>query len=67
LSKLSVDFIVEGIISLPVIYKDVLYLSYVEDLNIQEISKLINISNESVKKRLQRGRKILLKNLKIES
>lgn len=65
LSKLSVDSIVEKIVSLPVIYKDVLYLSYVEDLNTQEISKLINISNEAVKKRLQRGRKILLENLKI--
>ena len=61
LSKLSVDSIVEEIIKLPVIYKDVLYLSYVEDLPTQEISRLINISNEAVKKRLQRGRKILQK------
>lgn len=65
LSKLSVDYIVAEIINLPAIYKDVLYLSYVEDLNTQEISSLINISNEAVKKRLQRGRKILLENLKI--
>lgn len=65
LSKLSVDSIVAEIISLPMIYKDVLHLSYVEDLNTQEISRLINISNEAVKKRLQRGRKILLENLKI--
>ncbi len=64
LSKLSVDYIVAEIINLPAIYKDVLYLSYVEDLNTQEISSLINISNEAVKKRLQRGRKILLENLK---
>jgi RNA polymerase sigma-70 factor (ECF subfamily) len=65
LSKLSVDSIVEEIIKLPVIYKDVLYLSYVEDLNTQEISQLINISNEAVKKRLQRGRKKLSEHLKI--
>ncbi|MDD4090030.1 MAG: RNA polymerase sigma factor, partial [Tissierellia bacterium] len=56
LSKLSVDSIIEEITSLPMIYKDVLYLSYVEDLPTQEISRLINISNEAVKKRLQRGR-----------
>jgi RNA polymerase sigma-70 factor (ECF subfamily) len=61
LSKLSVDSIIEEITSLPMIYKDVLYLSYVEDLPTQEISRLINISNEAVKKRLQRGRKILQK------
>jgi len=65
LLKLSFDSIIEEITSLPVIYKDVLYLSYVEDLNTQEISRLINISNEAVKKRLQRGRKILVKKLEI--
>ncbi len=65
LSKLSVDLIVEEITNLPVIYKDILYLSYVEELKTQEISRLINISNEAVKKRLQRGRKKLIGNLKI--
>ncbi|WP_313343031.1 RNA polymerase sigma factor [Sedimentibacter sp.] len=63
LSKLSFDFIIEEIMNLPVIYKDVLYLSYVEDLSTQEISKLINISNEAVKKRLQRGRKKLVESI----
>lgn len=63
LSKISFDFIVEKITDLPVIYKDVLYLTYVEDLNTQQISRLISISNESVKKRLQRGRKKLAENI----
>lgn len=65
LSKLSFDFIVEKIMSLPIIYKDVLYLSYVEDLKTQEISGLINVSNETVKKRLQRGRQKLLENINV--
>ncbi|NYB73600.1 RNA polymerase sigma factor [Sedimentibacter hydroxybenzoicus DSM 7310] len=64
LSKLSFDFIIEEIMNLPVIYKDVLYLSYVEELSTQEISILINISNEAVKKRLQRGRRKLAENIK---
>ncbi|HCX63129.1 RNA polymerase sigma factor [Sedimentibacter sp.] len=64
LSKLSFDFIIEEIMNLPLIYKDVLYLSYVEELSAQEISKLINISNEAVKKRLQRGRRKLVENIK---
>ncbi len=64
LSKISFDLIVNQITCLPVIYKDVLYLSYVEDLNTREISKLINISNETVKKRLQRGRKKLAESIK---
>ena len=63
LSKLSFDSIVEEITNLPMIYKDVLYLSYVESLKTQEISELINVSNETVKKRLQRGRKLLIKNI----
>ena len=61
LLKLSFDSIIEEITSLPVIYKDVLYLSYVEDLNTQEISRLINISNEAVKKRLKEEGKSWLK------
>lgn len=64
MSKLSVDFIVGKIANLPVIYKDILYFSYVEDLSTQEISKLINISIETVKKRLQRGRKKLIENIR---
>lgn len=63
LAKLSFDFIVDEIMKMPLIYKDVLYLSYVEDLRTLEISKLINVSNETVKKRLQRGRRILLENI----
>ncbi len=63
ISKLSFDIIIDEIMNLPVIYKDVLYLSYIEDLSIQEISRLINTSNESVKKRLQRGRKKLTENI----
>lgn len=66
LSKLSFDSIVNQIVGMPVIYKDVLYLSYVEDLKIKEISELINISHETVKKRLQRGRKKLIENIKNE-
>ncbi|MDD2495690.1 MAG: sigma-70 family RNA polymerase sigma factor [Tissierellia bacterium] len=64
LSKISFDLIVAEIDSLPIIYKDVLYLTYVEDMKTQEISALINISNEAVKKRLQRGRKKLFENIK---
>lgn len=64
LSKLSFDLILEEIAGLPVIYRDVLYLTYVEELSIKEISCLINTSDEAVKKRLQRGRKKLAENLK---
>ncbi|MDF2504997.1 MAG: polymerase subunit sigma-24 [Clostridiaceae bacterium] len=64
LSKYSFNLIVEEISNLPVTYKDVLYLTYVEGLSTKEIARLINIENEAVKKRLQRGRKILLENIR---
>ncbi len=64
LSKIAFDLVVKEIDSLPIIYKDILHLTYVENLKTQEISSLINISNEAVKKRLQRGRKRLLENIK---
>jgi len=60
----SFNLIVEEIINLSVTYKDVLYLTYVEGLSTKEIASLINIENEAVKKRLQRGRKILLENIR---
>lgn len=63
LSRISFNLIVEKIDSLPITYKDILYLTYVENLKVQEISALINISNEAAKKRLQRGRKMLIENL----
>lgn len=64
MSKLSVDIIVGEIGNLPEIYRDILYLSYVEDLSTREISELINIPNEAVKKRLQRGRKKLIESIR---
>ena len=63
LSKLSFENIVNEIVNLPSIYKDVLYLTYVENLKTKEISELINVDNETVKKRLQRGRKKLIEKL----
>ncbi|MPM38230.1 ECF RNA polymerase sigma factor SigW [bioreactor metagenome] len=64
LSKHSYSLIIEEISNLPITYKDVLYLTYVEELSTKEIACLINIENEAVKKRLQRGRKILLENIR---
>ena len=40
-------------------YSDVLILYYMHDMTVKEISKLLNISEDAVNKRLQRGRKLL--------
>ena len=53
----------DAIEELPLIYRDILYLQCVEGYKLTEISKLIGIGTETVKKRAQRGRKILLDQL----
>ncbi len=53
----------ELMLSLPVKYRDVLYLYYFEEIKIKEISEILDISLSGVKTRLQRGKekmKVLL-------
>ena len=65
-SRISYESIVERIISLPDIYKDVLYLRLVNEMKIKHISELLRIPPETVKKRIQRGKKILIDQLEKE-
>ena len=44
---------------LPLQYKDVIVLYYYESYSVDEISKILKISQANVKKRLERGRNIL--------
>lgn len=54
------DFeIFESIMSLPAKYKIVLTLHYVEGYKCKEIADIVNISEEAVRKRLQKGREML--------
>ena len=45
--------------NLPFQYKDVIVLYYYESCSVDEISKILKISQSNVKKRLERGRNIL--------
>jgi RNA polymerase sigma-70 factor (ECF subfamily) len=45
--------------SLPANYKTAIFLYYYEDLNVEEIAKILKISQSAVKMRLKRGREIL--------
>ncbi len=49
----------ESIMALPVKFKIVMTLYYIEGYNSKEISKIIGISADTVRKRLQKGREIL--------
>ena len=49
----------EAIMSLPVKYKIVMTLFYIEGYDSKEVAKIIGISPEAVRKRMQKGRELL--------
>lgn len=55
--------IFESIMALPVKYKIVMTLHYIEGYSSKEISEIISISPEAVRKRLQKGRELLRKEI----
>lgn len=57
----TVDFeqLVELIRGLPDIYKDVIFLKYNHNYSNTEIAKILGISHDTVKKRLQRARNLI--------
>lgn len=58
------DFgVFEIIMGLPAKYKIVLTLYYVEGYKCREIAEIVNISEEAVRKRLQKGREMLKKEM----
>ena len=52
--------IVKAMEELPVQFRDILYLRYVEEYKFSEIAPLLGLNHETVKKRAQRGKKKLL-------
>jgi RNA polymerase sigma factor (sigma-70 family) len=51
--------IMSDIIRLPIKYKRIILLHYIEGYKISEISKILNLSESAVKMRLKRGRELL--------
>lgn len=60
------DTIQRALLKLPPKYRVIMSLKYVQDLSVQEISDIVNLSTATVKTRLHRGREYLRKQL-IES
>lgn len=57
------DRLVKTISELPKIYKDVLFLHCLEELSFKQISQMLNISVNCVRKRFERAKKLLKKTL----
>ena len=55
--------VVEAIRSLPELYREVLFLCYVEEYSISAIAKRLRRKEDTVRQQLSRGRKMLIKRL----
>ena len=53
------DILIEGIKNLPILYRDVMVLRYGNQMEISEIAKCFEISEEAVRKRISRARQML--------
>lgn len=65
-SKNEVNQIKNAIDELPVTYRDTMYLHIVNEYSISEIAKILQLPKETIKKRIQRGRKYLQKAMESE-
>ncbi|MEM1891887.1 MAG: RNA polymerase sigma factor [Nitrososphaerota archaeon] len=63
----DLDCLTKAIMKLPVIYKEVLTLKYVQELSNAEIAQTLDISEATVRKRLERARHKLDESLKKEN
>ena len=63
-NRFEFEFVVNAIDALPRIYRDTLFLHYVKELSASEVASILQIPRETVKKRMQRGRQLLLDAMK---
>lgn len=63
LENFEYEELVIKISELPQIYKDIIFLYYLEEFSTKEISKMLNISVNAVWKRTERAKKLLKKSL----
>ena len=61
----SLQAVIESILELKPIYRDVIFLRYSQDLTAEEIARILNITPENVRKRLQRARELVRESLEI--
>ncbi|MDQ1143918.1 RNA polymerase sigma factor (sigma-70 family) [Bacillus sp. SORGH_AS 510] len=58
--------VLECILSLPIKYREIIYLFYYEELKIHEIHQITQINTETIKSRLRRGKQLLKNKLSAE-
>lgn len=58
--------LLSDIFQLPVKYRQVIFLYYYEEYSLSEISKILNITEGTIKSQLARGRKLLKKKIELD-
>jgi RNA polymerase sigma-70 factor (ECF subfamily) len=58
--KMDLETIIDKVLKLPDIYRDVFYLHYSNGCSLKQIAKTLNISTEAAKKRLQRAKQQII-------
>ena len=53
----------ENVMQLPVLYREVIYLFYFEELTIKEVAQVLSIKSNTVKTRLRKGKALLKEQL----
>jgi len=66
LAQINYEALREVLEQLPAIHRDMLYLTYFEELSIKEISKFLALTEVATQKRLERARQALQKSLSRE-
>lgn len=59
LTKSTMEQLVAAIQQLSPVYRDIITLKYLHDLSVNEIASLLDLTKDTAKKRLQRGRDLL--------
>lgn len=57
--QFEIEELKRAISRLPQIYKDIIYLHFLEGFTVKDISKMLDISREAVWKRIERAKKLL--------
>lgn len=61
--NIDMEELIRIISALPLIYKDILFLRYCDEYTYEEIANMLKISNETVRKRIERAKKLLKEEL----
>ena len=51
--------LVHSVLGLPVLYREVIYLHYYEDIPIREMARILSVNPNTVKTRLRRAKSLL--------